>query len=87
MRMRKAVPCFLVAVGCQAASDSQAVNLDDALASMGVVLTLPPNIETIPIVEQADLDYQVAFRRHRRHVRSQDQPLPDVLTRADVRKW
>jgi hypothetical protein len=63
VRKRKAVPALLLGMMLAAGGlRGQAVNLDDALRDMNVALNLPQNIEMIPIVDQDDLEYQLAFR-------------------------
>jgi hypothetical protein len=62
MRRRRKVLVFLVDLLVAGDLWCQAVSLDDALRKMDVRLDLPENIEMVPIVEQDDLEYQLAFR-------------------------
>jgi hypothetical protein len=60
--MRKAKASLVLLVGMQTALWCQTVNIQDALEEMDVSLDLPQDIETIPSVDQNDVEYQVAFR-------------------------
>jgi hypothetical protein len=63
MRMRKTVAVLFFGMMLAAGNlRGQAVILEDALQDMNVALNLPQNIEMIPIVDQDDLEYQLAFR-------------------------
>jgi hypothetical protein len=63
IRFALALPAFMVAgdLWCQT------VVLGSALRDMNISLTLPQNVEMLPIVEQEDLEYQVAFRPRNAH--------------------
>jgi hypothetical protein len=58
----KAIAALLLAILPAAALCSQAVDRAEAMREMGVSLDLPADIEMLPPVEQADLEYQIAYR-------------------------
>jgi hypothetical protein len=58
----KAIAALLLAILPAAALGSQAIDRAEAMREMGVSLDLPADIEMLPPVEQADLEYQVAYR-------------------------
>lgn len=62
MRTRLRAGAILLAALSAAAAGGQGVALQDALAEMRVTLHLPPDIETVPVIEDADPEYEVAFR-------------------------
>lgn len=58
----KAIAALLLAVLPAVVPWCQAVSCDGALREMGVSLELPEDIEWLPVVQQDDVDYHVAFR-------------------------
>lgn len=60
--IRKLNATVLLLVGLQAVSWCERISLDMALEQMSVSLKLPQNSAAVPLVDQNDVEYQIAFR-------------------------
>ncbi len=60
--MKHVTTILLLAALGVASAGSQSISLEDALAEMHVTLHLPPDIETVQVIDGADPEYQVAYR-------------------------